>query len=76
MAAQWDAAQQQLVHCYKLQPGPAPTGSCGIKVAALAGLPAAVVQRAAAVAAVMQQQCEAGGAGDKAALLRWIRQAS
>lgn len=60
MATRWDADMQQLVHCYKLQPGAAPTGSCGIEVAALAGLPDAVVQRAASVAAVMQQHCEAG----------------
>lgn len=61
MATRWDADTQQLVHCYKLQPGAAPTGSCGIEVAALAGLPDSVVQRAASVAAVMQEHCEAGG---------------
>jgi DNA mismatch repair ATPase MutS len=60
MSTRWDPTARQLVHCYKLQPGPAPTGSCGIEVAALAGLPLAVVQRAAAVAAVMQEHCEEG----------------
>jgi DNA mismatch repair ATPase MutS len=60
MSTRWDQTAQQLVHCYKLQPGPAPTGSCGIEVAALAGLPPAVVQRAAAVAAAMQEHCEEG----------------
>lgn len=34
--------------------------SCVIEVAALAGLPHCVVQKAAAVAAVMQQHCEVG----------------
>jgi DNA mismatch repair ATPase MutS len=63
MATRWDADAQQLVHCYKLQPGAAPTGGCGIEVAALAGLPDSVVQRAASVAAVMQEHCEAGGGG-------------
>lgn len=61
MATRWDADMQQLVHCYKLQPGSAPTGSCAIEVAVLAGLPDSVVQRAASVAAVMQEHCEAGG---------------
>lgn len=58
MATRWDETRSQLVHCYKLQPGAAPTGSCGIEVAALAGLPNSVVQRAAVVAAVMQEHCE------------------
>lgn len=63
MSTQWDAVMRRLVHCYKLRPGAAPTGSCGIEVAALAGLPESVVQRAAAVAAVMQEHCEAGDGG-------------
>lgn len=58
MSTTWDEDRKQLVHCYQLQPGAAPTGSCGIEVAALAGLPQSVVHRAAAVAAVMQQHCE------------------
>jgi len=76
MATRWDDVHRQLVHCYKLQPGPAPTGSCGIEVAALAGLPDAVVQRAAAVAGVMQEHCEGRGDGGRGAqaLLRMIQQ--
>jgi DNA mismatch repair ATPase MutS len=63
MSTQWDEGRKQLVHLHQLQPGPAPTGSCGIEVAALAGLAHCVVQRAAAVAAAMQQHCEVGGQG-------------
>lgn len=76
MATRWDDVHRQLVHCYKLQPGPAPTGSCGIEVAALAGLPDAVVARAAAVAGVMQDHCEGRGNGGRGAqaLLRMIQQ--
>jgi DNA mismatch repair protein MutS len=75
MFTRWDQGSQQLVHCYKLRPGSAPTGSCGIEVAALAGLPASVVQRAAAVAAVMQQHCEAAGdrGSDAGGLVRQIQ---
>lgn len=58
MSSQWDQASKQLVHCYSLKPGAAPTGSCGIDVAALAGLPSSLLVRAAAVAASMQQRCE------------------
>jgi DNA mismatch repair protein MutS len=60
MATRWDGEQQQLVHCYKLRPGPAPSGSCGIQVAALAGLPAAVVARAAGISAQLQARHEGG----------------
>lgn len=63
MSTRWDEGRKQLVHLHQLQPGPAPTGSCGIEVAALAGLPKCVVQRAAAVAAVMQLHCEVGYEG-------------
>lgn len=75
MATRWDEVSRQLMHCYKLQPGPAPTGSCGIEVAALAGLPGAVVQRAAVVAAAMQEHCEGGSGGlEQIGLLQKIQQ--
>jgi DNA mismatch repair ATPase MutS len=60
MATAYDACGR-LVHLYKLKPGPAPAGSSGIEVAALAGLPQSVVQRAAAVAAAMEAQYEQRG---------------
>jgi DNA mismatch repair ATPase MutS len=61
MATAFDAACGRLVHLYKLKPGPAPAGSSGIEVAALAGLPQGVVQRAAAVAAAMEARYEQRG---------------
>eukprot|EP00878_Enallax_costatus_P039182 GHUV01044737.1.p1 GENE.GHUV01044737.1~~GHUV01044737.1.p1 ORF type:complete len:188 (+),score=76.77 GHUV01044737.1:1003-1566(+) len=56
MATAFNAAVGHLVHLYQLRPGAAPAGSCGIEVAALAGLPSSVVHRATQVAAAMQQQ--------------------
>jgi DNA mismatch repair ATPase MutS len=61
MATAYDASCGRLVHLYKLKPGPAPAGSSGIEVAALAGLPQSVVRRAAAVAAAMEAQYEQQG---------------
>jgi len=55
MSSTLDKGCGQLVHQYELKPGAAPLGSCGIGVAALAGLPAALVDRAAQVARAMQQ---------------------
>jgi DNA mismatch repair ATPase MutS len=61
MATAYDVSCGRLVHLYQLKPGPAPAGSSGIEVAALAGLPQSVVQRAAAVAAAMEAQYEQRG---------------
>ena len=48
---------QGLVPLYQLKPGPAPPdGSCGVHVAAVAGMPAGIIQRASEVAA-QQMQC-------------------
>lgn len=48
---------QGLVPLYQLKPGPAPPdGSCGVHVAAVAGMPAGILQKAAEVAA-QQMQC-------------------
>jgi DNA mismatch repair ATPase MutS len=44
----------EMVPLFKLRAGAAPEGSCGIQAAALAGLPDAVVERAAQVAAAME----------------------
>jgi DNA mismatch repair protein MSH6 len=49
MAVQVSAGQDQMQPLYKLCPGPAPQGSCGVMVAAAAGLPQGVVERAAQV---------------------------
>ncbi|KAI8475530.1 MAG: muts domain V-domain-containing protein [Monoraphidium minutum] len=58
--------QLALHNTFELRPGAAPNGSCGIDVAAVAGLPAGVVERARAVAAAMEGDCgEAhSGGGD------------
>lgn len=45
-----------LVCRYRLQPGPAPGGSCGVQVAATAGLPAGLVARAAGMAAALERR--------------------
>jgi hypothetical protein len=52
-----------LRNTFELRPGAAPNGSCGIDVAAVAGLPGHVVARARAVAAVMErvEAPESGG---------------
>ncbi|KAI8469096.1 MAG: muts domain V-domain-containing protein [Monoraphidium minutum] len=55
--------QPPLIFLYTLQPGGADR-SFGLNVARMAGLPPLVVSRAADVAASMQQQPAAGGAGD------------
>jgi DNA mismatch repair ATPase MutS len=54
-----------LQNTFQLRPGAAPNGSCGIAVAAVAGLPAGVVDRARAVAAAME-----GAHGCRAAAAR------
>lgn len=57
------ADQLVLVNTFELRPGSAPNGSCGIDVAAVAGLPGAVVSRARVVAAAMEGGCEGGCEG-------------
>ena len=57
MAVDHSVETGQMVPLYKLRAGPAPEGSCGIQAAALAGLPDAVVERAAVVAAAMEDFC-------------------
>jgi hypothetical protein len=56
-----------LVNTFRLQPGPAPNGSCGIDVAAVAGLPPTVLARARQVAAALEgtdaATAVAGGGG-------------
>jgi DNA mismatch repair ATPase MutS len=49
MAVQVSAGQDHMQPLYQLRPGPAPQGSCGVMVAAAAGLPQGVVERAAQV---------------------------
>ena len=59
-----------LVPSYQLMPGPAPQGSCGIAVAAKAGLPAGLVQQAQRMAKVLETQGKATGEDDKLEKLR------
>lgn len=54
MATQLDSTGG-LLPLYQLQPRPAPRGSCGIEVGAVAGLPAEVVARAMQMAAALEQ---------------------
>ncbi|KAL4436867.1 hypothetical protein ABPG75_004006 [Micractinium tetrahymenae] len=51
---------------YRLAPGPAPQGSCGINVAASCGLPPSVVARAAQVARQQEEQAGERSAGSPA----------
>lgn len=50
-----------LVPSYRLMAGPAPQGSCGIAVAAKAGLPAGLVQHAQHMAKVLERKVGGGG---------------
>lgn len=73
MATEFDATRNHLVHLYTVHAGPAPAGSCGIEVAALAGLPESVVQRAAVVAAAMEEHYQVGRGGGSRGLLQQLR---
>lgn len=55
MATHFDPAGD-LVFDYRLAPGPAPHGSCGVAVARLAGVPDSVVRKAAAVVRVTTEE--------------------
>ena len=59
-----------LANTFELRPGAAPLGSCGVDVAAAAGLPAEVVARARQVAAAMEAATGGGGGGGAAARAR------
>jgi DNA mismatch repair protein MSH6 len=48
--------ENELIPSYKLMPGAAPEGSCGLAVAKTAGLPVTVVQRAEQIAARMERE--------------------
>jgi DNA mismatch repair ATPase MutS len=50
-----------LLPSYRLAPGPAPNGSCGIQVAAACGLPPSLLDRAAEVAQRAEQVGQCGG---------------
>jgi hypothetical protein len=53
---------------FLLRPGPAPAGSCGVHVAAAAGLPRALVARAAEMAGRMEAEMERAQRARRAAL--------
>lgn len=53
-------AGRGLLPSYRLAPGPAPNGSCGIQVAAACGLPPSLLDRAAEVAQHAEQAGQPG----------------
>jgi DNA mismatch repair ATPase MutS len=56
MASSLSAAGGGYVPHYRLAPGAAPLGSCGIEVAGFAGVPEQLMERAAQMAQLLQQR--------------------
>jgi DNA mismatch repair ATPase MutS len=69
MSSTVDEGCGELVHLYELKPGAAPAGSCGIEVAALAGLPVPLLDRAGQLARAMQQCYDGATAAAAAAAI-------